>query len=87
MSCMAAETHIDSDGICKCHTLILECRPLPEEVYQHQSETSKPLLSMRQDVFSPELGEDLESLPLLERLLRCENSAAHERIAAILWDR
>lgn len=46
-----------------------------------------PLLSMRQDTADQQLGETLDSLSLLERLLRCENNSAHERIAAILWDR
>ena len=32
-------------------------------------------------------GETLEELPLLERLLRCSNSTAHECIAGLLWDR
>lgn len=33
-----------------------------------------------------QLGEELGSLPLLERLLRCENEAAHGPIADIIWD-
>ena len=35
----------------------------------------------------PELGETLDDLPLLERLLRCENASAHFEIAALMWDR
>ena len=49
--------------------------------------TSMPLLSMRQDIVAAELGETLDELPLLERLLRCESKVAHEHIAAVLWDR
>ena len=33
-----------------------------------------------------QLGEDLDSLPSAERLLRCENEAAHGPIADIIWD-
>lgn len=33
-----------------------------------------------------ELGEELDSLPILERLLRCESPEAHAEIAAVLWD-
>ena len=32
------------------------------------------------------MGETLESLSLLDRLLRCELAEAHEHIAHILWD-
>jgi len=61
-------------------------RPLPEEVYGEISATEGPLLSRRQEAVATELGESLRDLPLLERLLRCENSSAHERIASLLWD-
>jgi hypothetical protein len=33
-----------------------------------------------------ELGEELDSLPLLERLLRCESGDAHAAVSAVLWD-
>jgi hypothetical protein len=33
-----------------------------------------------------QVGESEDDLPLLERLLRCENDAAHSPIADILWD-
>jgi hypothetical protein len=33
-----------------------------------------------------QVGESEDDLPLLERLLRCENDAAHGPIADILWD-
>ncbi len=33
-----------------------------------------------------QLGEELESLPLVERLLRCSAEAAHAEMAAALWD-
>lgn len=49
--------------------------------------TVMPLLSMRQDIVAAELGETLDDLPLLERLLRCDSKVAHEHIAAVLWDR
>ena len=62
------------------------CRPLPEKVYRDKSREA-PLLSMRQDLAAEELGETVESLGLLERLLRCESSVAHEQIASLLWDR
>ena len=32
------------------------------------------------------MGEQLDSLPLLERMLRCELPEAHELISHILWD-
>ena len=32
------------------------------------------------------MGESEETLPIVERLLRCENEAAHARIADVLWD-
>ena len=43
-------------------------------------------MGRRTDVAMPELGETLEALPVLERLLRCENTAAHKEIAWALWD-
>lgn len=33
-----------------------------------------------------QVGEAEHTLPLVERLLRCENEAAHARIADLLWD-
>lgn len=33
-----------------------------------------------------QVGESDDSLPLVERLLRCENEAAHAAIAELLWD-
>jgi hypothetical protein len=33
-----------------------------------------------------QVGESEDDLPLLERLLRCENEAAHGPIADVLWD-
>ena len=62
------------------------CRPLPEAVYGEQSKT-EPLLGVRRGIASPELGETLDSLPLLERLLRCQHEPAHEAISACLWGR
>ena len=43
-------------------------------------------MGRRTELAMPELGESLESLPLLERLLRCENREAHKEIARALWD-
>lgn len=43
-------------------------------------------MGRRTSVSMPELGETLESLSLLDRLLRCENTAAHKEIAWALWD-
>lgn len=33
-----------------------------------------------------QIGEDLDSLPMLEQLLRCENTSAHQKMADVLWD-
>ncbi len=33
------------------------------------------------------MGESLETLPALERLLRCSNEEAHHALAEALWDR
>ena len=61
-------------------------RPLPEEIFGTLS-LQQPLISTRwEGVASAELGETLESLPILERLLRCENPSAHQEMAAVLWD-
>jgi len=61
-------------------------RPLPEEVYGAAS-LERPLLGTRwESVACTELGETLEDLPLLERLLRCENEAAYGPIAEALWE-
>lgn len=32
------------------------------------------------------MGEAEDTLPLVERLLRCENESAHAHIADLLWD-
>ena len=37
-------------------------------------------------IAEPEIGEDLDSLPLLERLLRCNCEDAFEPMAEILWE-
>jgi hypothetical protein len=60
-------------------------RPLPEDVYGPTA-LEHPLVNRRKDLIDPALGEDLDSLPLLERLLRCESTDAHSNIAAALWD-
>lgn len=61
-------------------------RPLPKSHYESLSNI-QPLISTRWDsVACQELGETVESLPWLERLLRCESTDAHESMANILWD-
>ena len=62
-------------------------RPLPQSVYGGGNDdgTSPPLMSHRDDLFDPNLGETLDSLPPLERLLRCPDPEAHAAIAAALW--
>ena len=62
-----------------------QCRPLPEEVYGEQA-LREPLLGVRRDTHSPEMGERLDELPLLERLLRCQHEPAHEAVADRLWE-
>lgn len=62
------------------------CRPYPEQLYGEQS-VEQPLIGTRADLANARIGESLESLPLLERLLRCSNADAHAAIAAALWDR
>ena len=58
-------------------------RPLPEEAFGAAS-LERPLIGRRDGM--AELGERLDSLPLLERLLRCEAPEAHAAVAAALWD-
>ena len=61
-------------------------RSLPEDIFGELS-LQQPLLSTRwEGAASSELGETLETLPILERLLRCEYETAHEEIAGALWD-
>lgn len=61
------------------------CRSFPEQVYAEQS-LQHPLIATRVDVADENLGEKLEELSFLERLLRCERDEAHEHIAAALWE-
>jgi tRNA-dihydrouridine synthase 3 len=61
-------------------------RPLPKSHYESLS-SIQPLISTRWDtVACQEIGETVEELPWLERLLRCESTEAHESMAHILWD-
>lgn len=61
-------------------------RPLPADVYAEQSR-QHPLIATRPEgVADPRVGESEDTLPIVERLLRCENEAAHQRIADVLWD-
>ena len=44
------------------------------------------MISTRVDTADENLGESLDTLVPLERLLRCESDEAHEHLAATLWD-
>lgn len=65
--------------------MLLPCRYLPEDVFRSSSQ-ERPLIGQRMDIAAAELGEELDSLPLLERTLRCQSPDAHAEIAATLWD-
>ena len=67
------------------HMWLVLCRSLPEEIYAEKSR-EHPLIATRVETADKNLGETLESLSLLERLLRCESESAHENVAAALWD-
>lgn len=59
---------------------------MPEDVYGAAS-LQQPLISTRWDsIACAELGETVEELDPLERLLRCENEAAFGPIAEALWE-
>ena len=60
-------------------------RHFPEDSFG-EATRQQPLMGRRNDLAVAELGETLESLPVLERLLRCENTGAHKEIAHTLWD-
>lgn len=63
-------------------------RPLPQSVYgggNNEDDLTSPLMSRRDDLFDPKLGETLASLSPLERLLRSPDPEAHAAIAAALW--
>ncbi|MEW5301194.1 MAG: hypothetical protein WDW36_004068 [Sanguina aurantia] len=60
-------------------------RHMPAEVYGAASR-AYPLLNTRLDLAEAALGEELDSLPLVERLLRCESDAAHLALADIVYD-
>lgn len=71
---------------CACASFFCRYRPLPEAVYGATS-LQQPLLQTRWDsVACTELGETVEGLAPLERLLRCENEAAFGPIAEALWE-
>lgn len=59
-------------------------RPFPEASLAAQSRL-QPLITTRWDVAVAEAGEALESLPPLERLLRCAATPCHERLAEECW--
>ena len=68
------------------YSAALTCRSLPEDVYANQS-LQHPLIATRVESKADEnLGETLEGLSPLEKLLRCESEEAHEYTAAALWD-
>lgn len=61
-------------------------RPLPEEAYGAMS-LQQPLLGTRwASPACEELGETLDGLDPLERLLRCESDVAFGPIADALWE-
>lgn len=61
-------------------------RPLPASHYAEMSE-ERPLIATRWDsIACEELGETVEGMDLLERLLRCGSTKAHEAMADILWE-
>lgn len=45
-----------------------------------------PVCPPQNDGPAVQVGESDDTLPIVERLLRCENEAAHTRIADLLWD-
>lgn len=45
-----------------------------------------PLILTRQNITDPRVGETLEGLSWIERLLRCEHLDAHGAIADALWE-
>ena len=62
-------------------------RPLPASHYATISETERPLITVRWDSIACEaLGETVDGLDPLERLLRCGSSNAHEEMADCLWE-
>ena len=74
-----------SEFSCCTHSKLV-CRSLPEDVYAAQS-IQHPLIATRVEGIADEnLGETLEGLSPLEKLLRCESEEAHEYTAAALWD-
>ena len=44
------------------------------------------MISTRVETADENLGESLDSLSILERLLRCGSDDAHQHVAAALWD-
>ena len=61
-------------------------RPLPASHYAAMSE-ERPLIATRWDsIACEELGETVAGMDLLERLLRCGSTMAHEAMADILWE-
>jgi tRNA-dihydrouridine synthase 3 len=61
-------------------------RPLPASHYASMSD-ERPLIATRwASVACEELGESVESLGSLERLLRCGSTMAHEAMSEILWE-
>lgn len=59
-------------------------RPFPRTLLGAQSE-AQPLITTRWDVAVAEVGEDLDTLPALERLLRCAATPCHEQLAEECW--
>ena len=66
--------------------LLLPHRPFPEALFGDAS-LDHPLLGTRQEGAAiAALGESADSLPPLERLLRCESEGAGAAIAEALWE-
>ncbi|KIZ02031.1 tRNA-dihydrouridine synthase 3 [Monoraphidium neglectum] len=60
-------------------------RAFPSSQYAEASR-QYPLIATRIDLTDPRVGETEEGLPPLERLLRCDQEAAHLAIADALWE-
>ncbi len=60
---------------------------MPASHYATISETERPLITVRWDSIACEaLGETVDGLDPLERLLRCGSTNAHEEMADCLWE-
>eukprot|EP00877_Chromochloris_zofingiensis_P007906 jgi/Chrzof1/3369/Cz12g22180.t1 len=60
-------------------------RHFPQQHYLQASRTH-PLIATRTSLVDPLLGELENTLPAVERLLRCEHETAHQHIADFMWE-